>query len=46
MPISYTVDSDKGRVVVRFSGTVQDPDLFTTFQELYDDPGTGSACPS
>jgi hypothetical protein len=38
MPISYTIDSDKGRVVVRFTGTVRDEDLFTTFHELYDDP--------
>lgn len=46
MPISYTIDSDKGRVVVRFAGTVRDQDLFSTFHELYDDPPTGSACPS
>jgi hypothetical protein len=38
MPISYTVDSDKGRVVVRFTGTVRDQDLFTTCHELYGDP--------
>ncbi len=38
MPISYTIDSDKGRVVVRFAGTVRDQDLFSTFHELYDDP--------
>jgi hypothetical protein len=38
MPICYTIDSDNDRVVVRFSGTVRDQDLFSTFGALYDDP--------
>jgi hypothetical protein len=38
MPISYTIDSDRHRVVVRLTGTVRDQDLFSTFNELYNDP--------
>jgi hypothetical protein len=38
MPISYTIDSDRHRVVVRFTGTVRDQDLFSTYNELYNDP--------
>jgi hypothetical protein len=38
MPISYAIDSDRHRVVVRFTGTVRDQDLFSTYNELYNDP--------
>ena len=38
MPITYEIDETAGRVIVRFTGTVTDADLMSTFQRLYQDP--------
>ena len=38
MPITYEIDEVAGRVNVRFTGTVTDADLMSTFQRLYQDP--------
>jgi hypothetical protein len=38
MPISYEIDEAAGRVSIRFSGTITDADLMSTFQRLYQDP--------
>jgi hypothetical protein len=38
MPITNEIDAAADRLNIRFTGTVTDADLMTTFQRLYQDP--------
>ena len=38
MPITYDIDEQAFRVNIRFTGTITDADLMSTFQRLYQDP--------